>query len=227
MISYGAILVKDGKLNVGQLISFVLYTTYIALGLSEFSGLYSDFSNALGASERVLNIMSIQPKILSKRQGFIPKSCLGQVDFEHVVFKYPTREASVVLEDCNLTILPNQTIAICGVSGIGKSTILCLLERFYDVTDGRILLDGVDIKTLDSQYLHSKISIVAQEPCLTSGSIRSNIAFSKISSNLPYSDEDVRTAAKRANCHEFICSFPDGYDTIVGEKGVRLSGGIC
>ena len=197
VISYGGFLVYEQKIKVGQLVSFVLYTTYIALGLSELSGLYSDVNNAFGASERVMAIMHNQPQILNKQFGFTPKTCEGRIDFEHVYFSYQSRVTSAVLDDFNLQVLPNQTIAIVGVSGGGKSTILNLLERFYDVTAGRILLDGIDIKTLNPNYLHRVISIVSQEPSLTSGTIKNNIGFSALSANLPFSNEDIINAATK------------------------------
>ena len=148
-----------------------------------------------------------------------------------------------VLKGFSFIVKPQQTVALVGHSGSGKSTVLCLLERFYDVTSGKIYIDGVDIRFIDPRWLHHNIAIVPQEPVLFSGSIRSNIAYSRmaasaynlqkesISNELLEKQDDFATmdeiiaAAKQANAHDFIMSFPDGYDTLVGERGLRLSGG--
>ena len=242
VITYGAILVKNSKLNVGQLISFILYTTYIALGLAELSSVVAELNNAIGASKRILTIMESQPKVLGQ-QGVVPKTCKGSVIFDHVNFSYPSRPVKI-LDDFNLRIEPNEFVALVGPSGVGKSTCLYLLERFYNVTSGEIRIDDYNIENLDSNYLHNVCSIVSQEPSLTSGTIIryyiyiiiiliiiyflsfSNIAFSRLSQNLPFTKEEIIETAKKANAHDFIIAFPDGYDTIVGEKGIQISGGF-
>jgi len=168
--------------------------------------------------------MEAQPKVLGQ-YGVTPKSCQGLVVFDNVSFFYPSRPEVKVLKDFNLCIEPNEFVALVGPSGIGKSTCLYLLERFYNVTGGEIRIDDYNIEHLDSHYLHNVCAIVSQEPSLTSGSIMSNLAFSRLSQNAPYTKEEIIEASKKANAHEFIDAFPDGYDTIVGEKGVRISGG--
>jgi ABC-type multidrug transport system fused ATPase/permease subunit len=187
---------------------------------------------------RIFKILDTIPKI-PHEGGKWPLSCQGQILFQDISFAYPSRQEVMVLEHFSLAVQPNQTIALVGSSGSGKSTVLCLLERFYDVLQGEIVLDGDDIRSLDPRYLHRCMSIVPQEPVLFSGTIRSNILYSRLAANpekvMEYisendyrmiaSDEEVEHAGRMANAHDFIMSFPDGYDTIVGERGVRLSGG--
>eukprot|EP01032_Pedospumella_encystans_P009076 gene9076-10714_t len=229
VVYYGATLVIHGKLSVGDLTSFILYTIYIAVDLAMLSGLYTEFMNAVGAGERIFRIIDTQPSIPTTG-GLWPTRCEGKVTFSQVNFTYPTRSDVPVLTDFSLTVEPNQTVALVGASGSGKSTVLCLLERFYDVTSGTVCIDGVDITTIDPRWLHRNVVIVPQEPVLFSGTIFSNIAYSRTASD-PHSEqppaslEEVMQAGKQANAHDFIMSFPEGYNTVVGERGIRLSGG--
>jgi len=234
VVYYGATLVIHDDLETGDLTAFVLYTLYIAIDMGVISGLYTEFMNALGASERIFNILDTKPTIPYKG-GQKLDSCRGEISFEDISFAYPARSDVFVLKNFSFNVQPNQTVALVGASGSGKSTLLCLLERFYDVLGGRILIDGIDLRDLDPKWLHQIISIVPQEPVLFSGTIRSNIAYSRIAadpdrfaSDYDVSgavDEEIIRAGKLANAHDFIMSFPDGYNTIVGERGVRLSGG--
>lgn len=234
VVYYGATLVIHDDLETGDLTAFVLYTLYIAIDMGVISGLYTEFMNALGASERIFNILDTKPTIPYKG-GQKLDSCRGEISFEDISFAFPARSDVFVLKNFSFNVQPNQTVALVGASGSGKSTLLCLLERFYDVLGGRILIDGIDLRDLDPKWLHQIISIVPQEPVLFSGTIRSNIAYSRIAadpdrfaSDYDVSgavDEEIIRAGKLANAHDFIMSFPDGYNTIVGERGVRLSGG--
>lgn len=235
VVYYGATLVLADQLKTGDLTAFILYTLYIAIDLGIISSLYTEFSNALGASERIFRIMDTVPKIPPTGGKWPTGQSTGEIHFKNISFSYPARSDVIVINDLTIHIKPNQTIALVGASGSGKSTMLCLLERFYDVSAGQILLDGEDIRTLDPRYLHRQISIVPQEPVLFSGTIRSNIcyaraaqrpeAFANPSDPSVATDEEVEQAGRMANAHDFIMSFPEGYDTIVGERGVRLSGG--
>lgn len=178
--------------------------------------------------------------------GLFPTTCSGEIVFEDIAFAYPARANITVLQSFSLHVRPKQTIALVGQSGSGKSTVLNLLERFYDVSQGRILIDGLDLRTLDPRFIHRQIAIVPQDPVLFSGSIRSNILYSRAAADPEgfaawlasedghdataavsalASQEEVEEAGRMANAHDFIMRFPDGYDTIVGERGVRLSGG--
>ena len=146
----------------------------------------------------------------------------GNVEFRNVSFSYPTRPEQTVLNELSLNLPAGKVVAVCGRSGAGKSTIAGLLERFYDPQHGQVLLDGHDITTLDAQWLRREIGFINQEPVLFSGTVRDNICYGHPSAP----DALVEEAAHRANAHEFITSFPRGYDTVVGERGVTLSGGI-
>lgn len=167
-------------------------------------------------------------------------NCQGLIKLENITFAYPSRLDVPVLKDFSLTIYPKQTIALVGASGSGKSTVLSLIERFYDILGGKLTIDGYDLQKLNPQWLHRNIAIVPQEPVLFSGSIRSNIIYSRLAAgkdqwreanNEVESDwieedavaslEEVTEVAKLANCHDFISSFPEGYETVVGERGVR------
>lgn len=229
VIYYGARLVLQGELSVGQLTAFILYTLYIAFGLGMFGELYTQLMNATGASVRIFEIIDTESNIPISG-GIWPEQCAGEVSFENVSFAYPTRPDIVVLKNLSLKISPKTTVALVGPSGSGKSTVLCLLERFYDIQSGKIFIDGVNTRDIDPRWLHQNVSIVPQEPVLFSGSILSNIAYSRFAFEpelVPDEDlsELVIQAAKKANAHEFIMQFPNGYDTLVGERGVRLSGG--
>eukprot|EP01034_Spumella_vulgaris_P022180 gene22180-28290_t len=229
VVYYGATLVIAGKLSIGNLTAFILYTIYIAVGLGIFSSLYTEFMNAVGASERIFRILDTEPTIPS-RGGVWPAACTGHIHFKDVHFAYPTRRDMPVLQGLTLDVTPFQTVALVGSSGSGKSTVLNLLERFYDATSGSITIDGVDLRTIDPRWLHRNIAIVPQEPVLFSGTIKSNIIYSRLaadphSASEPATMAEVIEAGRQANAHDFIMSFPEGYDTVVGERGVRLSGG--
>jgi len=228
---YGGRLVMTGDVSTGDLTAFLLYTIYIATGLGTLSGLFSDFMSALGASERVFNLIDRVPAI-PYEGGVQSKAIQGHIVFEDVHFSYPTRD--------DTPVLTGLSVALVGQSGAGKSTVLSLLERFYDPVSGKILLDGVDIKALDPAWLHSHVAMVQQEPVLFSGSILDNILYGiasrKARISIPKSEkqskndeavvlEEVEKVSKLANCHDFISRFPEGYNTLVGERGVRLSGG--
>lgn len=146
----------------------------------------------------------------------------GKVIYDNVTFSYPSRKEAVVLKNLNVTLPAGKIIALCGLSGSGKSTIASLLERFYDVDDGRLLIDGKNIKDIDPRWLRRKaIGYISQEPVLFATTVRENIRYGRPEAT----DEEVEDAAKKANAHPFISEFPEGYDTILGEKGQTVSGG--
>jgi ATP-binding cassette subfamily B protein len=150
-----------------------------------------------------------------------PERVQGQVVFEDVCFSYDSNCGAPVLKDLNFVAEPGQTVALLGTTGAGKSSLVNLIPRFYDVTDGRVTLDGADVRSLDKAALRRNIGVALQETVLFSGTIRDNIRYGRPDA----SDEDVIRAAKAAQAHEFIMSFPDGYDTVLGQRGVNLSGG--
>jgi len=149
------------------------------------------------------------------------------VEFKDVHFSYPARQDVKVLDGFNLTIEPGSTTALVGSSGSGKSTVTSILQHFYEVTEGEVLLQGVSVRDIDPEHLHLHLGIVSQEPVLFARSIRDNIAFGiqRLGPDTPVNEADIIAAAKEANAHEFISAYPEGYDTFVGERGVQLSGG--
>ena len=157
------------------------------------------------------------------REDYNLKKLLEISPFEHVDFIYPSRPNAVVLKDFSLEIKVGQSVALVGLSGSGKSTIVGLLERFYNPKAGRIFIDGNEITELDPQWLHKHVGIVTQEPTLFACSIRENIVYAVGIENV--TQEQIKQAAKEANAHNFIMDLPDGYNTLLGEKGVSMSGG--
>lgn len=217
---YGATLVDSGEMTVGQLTSFLLYTLIVAVSLASLANLWTDFMRASGAAERIFEILDREPA-MPLAQGSRADTLVGNLRFDHVTFAYPTRPDVAALRAVDLEVHPGEVVALVGPSGSGKSTIAALVPRFYDVNDGAILLDGQDLRTYDAGWLRGQIGIVPQEPMLFSRSVAENIAYGVSE----WDQAAVERAAMMANAHEFINAFPDGYQTEVGERGVRLSGG--
>ena len=219
VIWYGGYLMLEGTLTLGQLTSFLLYTFSLAFSLSALSGLWEDLSKALGASEEVFSILQRKSSI----QSGPLKPVLSEFSllFEHVYFSYPSRPDIFVLRDFNLHVHAGETVAIVGVSGAGKSTLIHLLQRAYDVEQGKISISGYPLVELDLEYIRSHMALVSQEPVLFMGSIYDNILYGSPQAQT----YEVEQAARHAFAHDFIMSFPQGYQTQVGERGIRLSGG--
>jgi ABC transporter fused permease/ATP-binding protein len=217
---YGSYLVTQKEMTVGGLSTFILYTFFVAFSLASLSELWTDLMKTVGATERIFEIIDRTPSI--PIQGGIQLASLkGEIKFQGVDFYYPTRPDVRVLQKVNLTISPGEIVALVGPSGSGKSTIASLLLRFYDPTQGEILLDQKTLPSLDPSWLRKQIGIVSQEPILFSTSIAQNIRYGKEDAT----QEEIIAAAKVANADAFIQKFPEGYDTQVGERGVQLSGG--
>jgi ABC transporter fused permease/ATP-binding protein len=219
VIWYGATLVSAGDMSVGDLVSFVLYTTFIGGSIAGLGDIYGQVQKAIGSSERVLEILN---EATEKQTGtaFLDRM-KGSIRFDKVSFHYPTRPEYRVLNELSLHAEPGEKIALAGHSGAGKSTIIQLLLKFYEVGSGAILLDDKSITDWDPQGLRKNIGMVPQEVLLFGGSIRENIRYAKPDA----SDEELLQAAKQANALEFIDKFPEGLDTLVGERGIKLSGG--
>ncbi|XP_048100085.1 mitochondrial potassium channel ATP-binding subunit [Alosa alosa] len=219
----GGSLMAGDEMSAGDLMSFLVASQTVQRSLASISILFGQMVRGVSAGARVFEYMSLEPTIPLTGGGRIPtESLIGRVDFMNINFYYPTRPAHHILKNLNLTLPPSKTVAIVGESGGGKSTVAALLERFYDPASGVIMLDGLDIKTLDPSWLRGKvIGFINQEPVLFGASVMENIRFGKPEA----SDAEVITAAKQANAHGFITGFPDGYNTVVGERGVTLSGG--
>jgi ATP-binding cassette subfamily B protein len=217
---FGGRMVMVGDLSVGELATFILYTLIVAMSLSTLADLWSDFARARGASERVFELLDREPEV-STGGGATLDTVTGRVEFDAVGFAYPSRPDVEVLSDVELSLDPGTVTALVGPSGAGKSTVAGLLLRLYDPTSGVIRLDGRDLRDFDADWLRRNIGTVAQEPVLFSTSIASNIRYGRPEAT----DEEVEAAARAAHAHEFISKLPDGYDTEVGERGVKLSGG--
>ncbi|PJF24487.1 MAG: ABC transporter ATP-binding protein, partial [Phototrophicales bacterium] len=174
---------------------------------------------ALGATKRVFEILDEQPNVIDAPNAVALTTVQGRITFEHVSFSYDGRQE--VLHDINLDIAPGEIIALVGPSGAGKSTMFNLIPRFYDPTVGAVKIDGIDMRQVTQASLREQIAIVPQETLLFGGSILENIRYGKLDAT----QDEIEAAAHAANAHDFICGFPDGYNTVVGERGVRLSGG--
>lgn len=215
---YGASLVASGEMSTGELVSFVLYTTFIGGSIAGLGDIYGQVQKAIGSSERVLEIMDEKAETNIGRKGV---GFEGKIEFDHISFHYPTRPEVEVLKSLSFYVNPGEKVALAGHSGAGKSTIIQLLLRFYEVNSGQIRLDGVPLEDWNLEELRSHVGMVPQEVLLFGGSIRENIAYAKPNAT----QEEIDLAAKKANAWQFISQFPEGMDTLVGERGVKLSGG--
>ncbi len=220
---YGARLMQSGQLSHGKLTMFTMFTLLIGGSVASTADIISSVQRTLGASQRVRELFREVPEIGDESNAPRGQSSLagdvrasGKVDFQ-----YPSRPDVPVLRGLTLAAAPGEKVALVGPSGAGKSTIVSLLLRFYEPDAGRILLDGKPAASLDLAAVRGAMAIVPQEVMLFGGSIRENIAYGRTGAT----EDEIRAAAHRANCHEFIARFPEGYDTIVGERGVKLSGG--
>lgn len=216
---YGATLVASGDMSVGDLVSFVLYTTFIGGSIAGLGDIYGQLQKAIGSSERVLEILGEAPEVSTADFQKFPLE--GKVSFRGVRFSYPTRPEMEVLKSIDFEIPAGEKVALAGQSGAGKSTIIQLLLKFYPIDKGQILIDGKPIDTWNLKQLRSNIGIVPQEVLLFGGSIKENIAYAKPDA----SEEEIIEAAKKANAWQFISKFPEGMETKVGERGIKLSGG--
>ena len=212
-----------GHLEVGQLVSFIIYTTFIGASVAGLGEMYGKVQSTLGASERILEILdeTPEPTYIEPAVGLVPAHIQGDIRYEHVAFRYPTRPDIAVLKDINFHIAAGEKIALVGPSGAGKSTIAGLLMQFYPLSGGRIVVDGHDVDAYDLTALRRHIGIVPQETLLFGGTIRENIAYGKPGA----SDAEIIEAAQRANAWQFIQAFPEALDTVVGDRGIKLSGG--
>ncbi|TGE29638.1 ABC transporter ATP-binding protein [Hymenobacter metallicola] len=218
-----ASLVAAGQMTIGDLTSFALYTIFIGASVGGLGELYGKVQSTLGASERILEILDepSEPTHRPRVAGTAPLQVRGDIDYRNVAFSYPTRPDLPVLKNIDFDIQAGEKIALVGPSGAGKSTIVQLLMQFYELSGGKILIDGRDLQQYDLTELRQHIGIVPQETLLFGGSIRENIAYGKIDAT----DAEITLAARKANAWQFIESFPEGLDTLVGERGVKLSGG--
>ena len=221
VVWFGVTLSIAGEISVGQLFEFILYSTYVGASSGGIAELYSQIQKALGATERVFELLEETPEKVSSFQNTNNEKITGTVAFKNVAFSYPSRKEIKVLNDVSFTAGFGQKIAIVGPSGVGKSTIASLLLRFYDIEGGEILIDGKSIYDFELENLRGNMSIVPQDVILFGGTIKENIAYGKPDAT----DAEILIAAKQANAFNFIEGFPEKFETIVGERGIKLSGG--
>ena len=217
---FGGQMVMDGTLTIGAIVAFNAYILMLAEPAQQLTGLVNAGGEAAAGAQRVFEVLDTKPAIQSPDGAAELDSLRGEVEFQNVALKYQD-ERTHSLSDINLEVEPNQLVALIGPTGSGKTSLVNLIPRFYDVTEGRVLVDGVDVREMDLVPLRRQIGIVLQTSLLFSDTIKANIAYGRPEATM----EEVIAAAKAAQAHEFIEGFTHGYDTIVGERGVTLSGG--
>ncbi|GIL12240.1 MAG: ABC transporter ATP-binding protein [Chloroflexota bacterium] len=220
ILYFGGQQILNGTLNLGEYQKFSLYLVYVFFPLGQLGFIISLMSQASASASRIFEILDAQSDVTDRPDAITLPPIEGHVEFKNVTFRY-FGSSEPVLNDVSFTAAPGQTIALLGATGSGKTTIINLIPRFYDVSEGAVLIDGHDVRSVTLDSLRSQIGIVLQETNLFSGTIRDNIAFGRPEATM----EEVIAAAKAAEAHDFITSFPDGYETPVGERGATLSGG--
>jgi ATP-binding cassette, subfamily B, bacterial len=216
---YGASLVQSGAITIGVLFSFVFYTSFIGFSIQGLGDMYTQLQRSIGASERVMEILQLPDEhSADATEKIILK---GEIKFDRVSFSYPSRPEFQVLKELSFSVKAGEKIALIGQSGSGKSTIINLLMRFYDLHNGSILVDGKTIDQFNLTSYRSNLGVVPQEVILFGGTIKENIGYGRPGA----SEDEIKEAARKANAFEFVESFPEKFETIVGERGVKLSGG--
>jgi ABC-type multidrug transport system fused ATPase/permease subunit len=221
VVWYGVTLSIAGEITVGELFTFILYSSYVGASSGGIAELYSQIQKSIGATERVFELLDETPEKINSVEVTQIEKIRGEVTFKNVAFTYPSRKEIQVLKNVNFKASYGQKIAIVGPSGAGKSTIASLLLRFYDIDAGQILIDDKNIYDYDLENLRGNMSIVPQDVILFGGTIRENIAYGKPNAT----ESEIMQAAKQANAYEFVEGFPEKFETIVGERGIKLSGG--
>jgi ATP-binding cassette subfamily B protein len=218
----GAKDVQGSRMSSGQLLQFVLYAVILASSVGALSELWGEVQRAAGATERLMEILATEPVIRApSAPARLPRPVQGRIEFAGVTFRYPTRPDHAALAEFQLQVAAGEAVALVGPSGAGKSTVFQLLLRFFDPGTGRILLDGADIARLDPSELRGCIAVVAQDPVIFAGTIADNIRYGRPTA----SEAEMRSAAVAAAADEFVQRLPQGYDTLLGERGITLSGG--
>ena len=215
----GALYAIRGGISVGQLSCFLTYANQYTKPFNEISGVVTELQNALACAARIFDLIEEEPQIPEKENAQVLTNVSGEVDLEHVVFSYVPEKP--LITDFNLSVKPGQRVAIVGPTGCGKTTVINLLMRFYDVKEGRICVDGADIRDVTRESLRANYGMVLQETWLKSGTVRENIIMGKPDAT----EEEIIAAAKASHAHSFIKRLPDGYDTVIGEDGGSLSQG--
>ncbi|MBX2971995.1 MAG: ATP-binding cassette domain-containing protein [Flavobacteriales bacterium] len=217
----GVRLMAAGEISTGELVTFIMYSIFIGASIGGLPEVINRMLKAIGASERLMDLQDEVPEPVSLSPKSAPLALQGAVRFEQVSFHYATRADIPVLQNVDFTVRPGERVALVGPSGAGKSTVAALALRFYDPVSGRVTIDGRDAREYDLTALRDRMAIVPQEVLLFGGTIRENIAYGWPEATT----EAVEAAARKANAHDFISTFPQGYETVVGERGIQLSGG--
>jgi len=213
--------VLAGRMTAGQLSAFIFYAVMVATAVGAISEVFGQLKRAAGASERIRELLATPTEIAAPATPLALPAPRGEVTFDNVTFSYPTRPQVEALKDFSLAVKPGEVVALVGPSGAGKSTVFQLLLRFYDPKAGAVSVDGVNVKAADLNALRERFALVSQEPVIFSGSVTDNVRYG----NPNASDADVRAACDAAHVTEFASALPNGFDTELGERGVRLSGG--
>ena len=218
----GANDVRNGVMTEGVLIQFVIYSIIMAGSVAALSEIWSELQRAAGATERLVELLNAQDTVNDPvSPKALPKPVSGRIQFDDVTFRYPARPDVLALDGLSLTVTPGETVAFVGPSGAGKTTVIQLIQRFYDPDAGHVSLDGVDLRDLDRSDFRTSMALVPQDPIIFAASARENIRFGRLDAT----DAEVEEAARAAAAHDFITALPEGYDSFVGERGVMLSGG--
>ncbi|UAB87709.1 ATP-binding cassette domain-containing protein [Ruegeria sp. SCSIO 43209] len=218
----GANDVRNGVMTEGVLIQFVIYSIIMAGSVAALSEIWSELQRAAGATERLVELLNAEDTVNDPSQAKdLPVPVRGEIRFDDVTFHYPARPDVVALDHLSLQIKPGETVAFVGPSGAGKTTVIQMIQRFYDPDAGQVSLDGLDLRELNRDDFRQHIALVPQDPVIFAASARENIRFGRLDA----SDAEVESAARAAAAHEFISALPEGYDSFVGERGVMLSGG--
>lgn len=220
VVTAGAAAITKNEITIADLLAFTLYVSNFIEPVNKLINFTEQFQNGISGYERFIEIMAIMPDISDENAVYAPETFKGSVQFKNVSFKYEESK-EMVLKDVNLSVNAGEYVALVGFSGAGKTTLCSLIPRFYDVTDGEVLIDGMCVRDIKLKNLRDNIGIVQQDVYLFTGTIYENILYGRPAA----SRKEVVEAAKAANAHEFIMSLPDGYDTYIGQRGVKLSGG--
>ncbi|SKA88089.1 ATP-binding cassette, subfamily B [Caloramator quimbayensis] len=215
----GGYFVAKGEISVGDLVAYLIYIGQFLQPVKRIAQFVEQYQRGMAGFKRFYEIMNIKPDIFDKENAVEIENVSGKVEFKNVSFSY--NDKTTVLKNINLTVMEGECIAVVGPSGAGKTTLCSLIPRFYDVDSGNIYVDGIDIKDIRIKSLRQNIGVVQQDVFLFAGTIRDNILYGRLDAT----EEEVIRAAKAANAHEFIMELEDGYDTYIGERGVKLSGG--
>ena len=219
VVLFGGLFIYRGTMTMGTLVGFLLYVNMFMTPIRRLTMLVELYQRGMAGFRRFEETMRIEPEIVDRKGARDAGRLKGEIVFDRVTFRYNQGEA--VLKDISLRIAPGETVALVGPSGVGKTTLCSLIPRFYEVDSGRITIDGTDIRDFTQKSLRQNIGIVQQDVFLFSGTIRENIAYGRLDTT----EEEIMEAAKKASAHDFIMALEDGYDTYVGERGVKLSGG--